>query len=116
MYYVCNNREETWQAAARSAPLRYRMRYRIPRWTLSFEQIEQMEQRKSEKLSPGDSRRFADWEVWIEFKNAIQPGDLIWPFEFNCNKSAWRQGYVVIRKGKPVGGDHQHELKGSQIK
>jgi len=34
----------------------------------------------------------------------VQPGDSIYPFAMNVDTRAMRLGYVVLRRGKPVGG------------
>jgi hypothetical protein len=35
-------------------------------------------------------------------ESILEPGDLIWPFEFNRMTMAYRKGYVVIRNQKPI--------------
>jgi hypothetical protein len=42
---------------------------------------------------------------WERLKASLQPGDRIWPFSFNTRAYlGLREGYVVLRNGKPVGG------------
>jgi hypothetical protein len=44
----------------------------------------------------------ADWE---NLKAQMLPGDRIWPFEFNVRAYlGLRRGYIVLRRGRPVGG------------
>ena len=74
-----------WSQAARHAPLLYRL----------F--------RRSIAVAELDSR-LADIPDWHELKPQLMPDDLIWPFEFNQGTLAMRQGFVVIRSGKPVAG------------
>jgi hypothetical protein len=47
-------------------------------------------------------RLHADWE---SLKAKILPGDQIWPFEFHVRAYlGLRRGYIVLRRGRPVGG------------
>lgn len=42
---------------------------------------------------------------WEGLKTRMKPGDQIWPFEFNVRSYlGMRQGYLVLRRGKPIGG------------
>lgn len=45
-----------------------------------------------------------DWPKWLELKDSLKTGDRILPFAFNVGTMAMRQGYVVVRDGRPVGG------------
>jgi hypothetical protein len=48
------------------------------------------------------TRLEAEWE---RLKASLQPGDRIWPFSFNVRAYlGLREGYVVLRNGKPIGG------------
>jgi hypothetical protein len=43
---------------------------------------------------------------WQKLRALIQPGDKIWPFCFPGKRRYWgnKYGYVVLRRGKFVGG------------
>ena len=42
---------------------------------------------------------------WLSLKLKMQPHDKIWPFEFHIrNYLGMRKGYIVLRRGKPIGG------------
>jgi hypothetical protein len=74
-----------WSQAARHAPLLYRL----------F--------RRSVAVADLDAR-LNDFREWQQLKTQLLPDDLIWPFTFNQGTLAMRQGFVVIRSGKPVAG------------
>ena len=82
------NEDELWRIAAQNVPLRYR----LWRQSLSIEQVEQMEP---------DVVHNAEW---AKLKQNLCEEDKIWPFEFNRNTLAYRKGFVIIRKGKPISG------------
>lgn len=85
MYITWTNEEEFWRGAARSSA----WRYRFLKWSQAMEQVD---------------LEIGHMPDWIELKKVLQPGDLIWPFEFNQRTLAYRKGFVAIRKGKPFGG------------
>ena len=74
-----------WLQAARHAPLLYRLFRR----TVPVAQLDS---------------QFDDFAAWLEVKRQLAPDDLIWPFVFNQDTLAMRQGYVVVRSGKPITG------------
>jgi hypothetical protein len=42
---------------------------------------------------------------WLQLRSRMQPGDRIWPFEFHVRRYlGMRRGYLVLRKGRPLGG------------
>ena len=41
--------------------------------------------------------------AWRELESKTKPGDQIWPFTINPRTPAMRQGFVVVRRRKPVG-------------
>jgi hypothetical protein len=42
---------------------------------------------------------------WLRLKEQIQPGDQLWPFEFNVRAYlGLRQGYLLLRRGRAGGG------------
>jgi hypothetical protein len=42
---------------------------------------------------------------WLELRSRMEPGDQIWPFEFHVRRYlGMRQGYLVLRRGRPMGG------------
>jgi len=44
-------------------------------------------------------------DEWSRLKEQIQPGDQLWPFEFYVRRYlGLRQGYLLLRRGRPVGG------------
>jgi hypothetical protein len=83
MYVSWSNEEEFLRAAARNAP----WRYRLFRWSIPIEQLD---------------ARHPGFDQWLAVKSILEPGDLIWPFEFNRMTMAYRKGYVVIRNQKPI--------------
>ena len=81
--------EEFWkQAAAKGLPW-----FRWFRRSIPIQQIDQeMEGTKRE-------------EAWNCLKAKMEPTDKIWPFKFHIRSClGMRSGYVVLRKGKPIGG------------
>ena len=47
-------------------------------------------------------RQKAEWE---ELRAKMEPGDEIWPFKFDARSYlGLRQGFLVLRRGKPIGG------------
>ena len=44
------------------------------------------------------------WTPWVALRAQLQPEDRIFPFAINVDTMAMRLGYVVFRKGKPLGG------------
>lgn len=44
-------------------------------------------------------------QEWLALKAQMQSGDQIWPFRFYVRKYlGMRSGYVVLRRGRPIGG------------
>ena len=44
-------------------------------------------------------------EEWHALKSKIEPGDKIWPFEIQVRQYlGMRKGYLVLRRGEPIGG------------
>ena len=42
---------------------------------------------------------------WLSLRSQIQPGDRLWPFEFNVRQYlGMRRGYLLLRRGRPIGG------------
>ena len=42
---------------------------------------------------------------WEKLKAQMQPGDKIWPFDFNLRPYlGLRRGYILLRRGQPVHG------------
>lgn len=39
-----------------------------------------------------------EWEAWKADRRA---GDKVWPFRFNAMTLAYREGYVLVRNGRP---------------
>ena len=47
----------------------------------------------------------AGWNEWKVLKSRLREGDQIWPFHFQVRSYLGdREGYVVLRDGKPIGG------------
>lgn len=85
------NSDETefWrQAATRGLPW-----FRMFRRSISIEQID--------REMSGSSLE----SEWLTLRAKMQPGDQIWPFKFDVRSYlGMRSGYIVLRKGKPLGG------------
>ena len=47
---------------------------------------------------------FGDFQQWLDLRPQLETSDRICPFTINPHTSAMRQGFVVIRGGKPLGG------------
>jgi len=42
---------------------------------------------------------------WLQLRSQLQSGDQLWPFEFPVRSYlGMRRGYLVLRRGRPVGG------------
>jgi hypothetical protein len=42
---------------------------------------------------------------WVQLRSRMQPGDQLWPFAFHVRcYLGLRRGYVMLRRGRPVGG------------
>ena len=78
-------KESLWAAAAKGVPFRFR-------W---FNQSLSIESLNVELANCSD---------WIDLRRRLRSGDRICPFTINKNTLSMRQGYVVLRKGKPVDG------------
>jgi hypothetical protein len=85
-YFRSNGTEEEfWREAMRHAPFAYR-------WC-----------GKSIAVADLDAQ-LGHHAEWIVLRKQIEAGDRIWPFAINPDTSAMRTGYVVVRKGKAIGG------------
>ncbi len=81
--------QDFWEEAARKGL----PRFRFFRQSLAIDQIE--------KQFLG-SRIESDW---LRLKAKLQPGDKLWPFEFEVRSClGLRRGYIAIRRAKPIGG------------
>jgi hypothetical protein len=49
-------------------------------------------------------RAYDHSKQWISLRAQLQAGDTIHPFAINVDTMAMRLGYVVLRKGKAIGG------------
>ena len=74
-----------WAAAASRIPFAYR-------WLGRSVSLDEM------------NTHFQDFQPWCDLRATLESGDRICPFTINPNTSGMRQGYVVIRDGKPIGG------------
>lgn len=79
-------REQLCREAVRHAPLSYRWFGR----SLTTDNVDR-------QLSIGSASR-----EWLELRNALQPGDKIWPFVINPWTTSMRAGYVVVRARKGI--------------
>ena len=77
--------QQFWEVALRNIPVSYRLLGR------------------SARLADLDAR-FAQWSEWQDVRARIEPGDRIYPFAFNLGTLAMRLGYVIARRGRPIGG------------
>jgi hypothetical protein len=77
--------EDLWAAAATRIPLSYK-------WL-----------RRSVSVDSMDAE-FGGFPEWVELRERVLPSDRICPFINNPDSLAMRQGFVVIRDGKPIGG------------
>jgi len=68
--------------------------FRFLRRPLTPEAVEKAENLAGGRLEP----------AWLALKARIQAGDEMWPFEFDRYTLGMRRGYVVLRRGKPIGG------------
>ena len=42
---------------------------------------------------------------WLQLRSQMRPGDQFWPFEFHVRRYlGMRRGYLMLRRGHPVGG------------
>lgn len=42
---------------------------------------------------------------WLRLRAELQAGDQLWPFKFHVRRYlGLRRGYLVLRRGQPVGG------------
>lgn len=85
-YFIFDGAESTlWRAAAWTVPFSYR-------WL-----------GRSLSIADVDSQ-LTDFSDWQELRVSIRAGDRICPFEINRNTMAMRRGFVVLRRGNPIGG------------
>jgi len=85
---VTNDEKEFWRLVIRKG---------LPRWKIF---------RRPIAVSELDHYCWGQQKyAWQQLKDKIGPEDQIWPFALNVRSYlGFRKGFVVVRKGQPIGG------------